>query len=43
MNEEEARNWMECPEDFNDITWSESMIEELELQEGNLFSNYWED
>jgi len=41
--EEEARNWMECPEDFNDITWSESMIEELELQEGNLFSNYWED
>ena len=31
--EEEARNWMECPEDFDGITWSESMIEELELHE----------
>jgi hypothetical protein len=31
--EEEARNWMECPEDFSGITWSESMIEKLELRE----------
>jgi hypothetical protein len=35
--EEEARNWMECPEDFDGITWSESMIEELELQENLLW------
>ena len=33
--EEDARNWMECPEDFDGITWSESMIEELEIQEDN--------
>lgn len=31
--EEDARNWMECPEDFDGITWSESMIKELELTE----------
>ena len=30
--EEDARNWIECPEDFDDITWSESMIEELKLE-----------
>lgn len=34
-NEEDARNWMECPEDFDGITWSESMIEELEIREDN--------
>ena len=33
--EEDALNWMECPEDFSGITWSESMIEELELREDN--------
>ena len=31
--EEDARNWMECPEDFDGITWSESTIEDLQLLE----------
>jgi hypothetical protein len=33
--EEDARNWMECSENFDEITWSVSMIEELELREDN--------
>ena len=31
--EEDARNWMDCPEDFEGITWGESMIEELNLED----------
>lgn len=31
--EEDARSWMDCPEDFDGITWSESMIEELNLED----------
>lgn len=30
--EKDALNWMECPEDFDGITWSESMIEEIKLE-----------
>lgn len=30
---EDALNWMECPEDFSSITWSESVIENLEMGE----------
>lgn len=33
--EKEARNWMECPEDFDKVTWSESIIEDLQLSEEN--------
>lgn len=31
--EEDARNWMDCPEDFEGITWSEITIEELNLED----------
>lgn len=29
--EEEAQNWMECPEDFDGMTWTDSSIEGMKV------------
>lgn len=31
--EEDARSWMNCPEDFDGISWSKTVIEELNLED----------